>query len=246
MTYSPTQPIPALDLINGQCVRLYQGDYAQKTVYKTSPLDLALSYEAAGLKRLHLVDLDGAKAGEPVHLYILEQIASKTSLIIDFGGGIRTKDQAQSVLDAGAAQITVGSLAVKAPETFADWLTHFGSEKILLAADVRNGFLAVSGWTEQTQISIFDAMNKWLMAGLRWCFCTDISHDGTFAGPALSLYKELLSRFPSLRLIASGGVRSVQDLADCEALGMSGVIIGKALLEEKITLKDLSTWQNRK
>ncbi len=243
MSVEKLQPIPAIDLINGQCVRLFQGDYAQKTIYDGQPLELALRYEDAGLKRLHLVDLDGAKAGSPQHLSVLELIAQRTSLKVDFGGGIRTKEQAQSVLDAGASQITVGSLAIQQPDLFSEWLTFFGADRILLAADVRQEMLATNGWLKQTNVSIFEALRNWIQQGLKWCFCTDIGHDGTFAGPSLVLYSKIREEFPSLHLIASGGVSKIQDLDACAELGMSGVIIGKALLEGKITLAELLRWQ---
>jgi len=234
------QIIPAIDLIDGKCVRLSQGDYTQKTIYNENPLEVAKEFEAAGIKRLHLVDLDGAKAGKIQNLPVLEQIASKTSLTIDFGGGVKTADNFQSVLNAGATYVAVGSVAVKQPKTFKQWIEKFGTDKILLGTDVKNNKLSVSAWTETTEINIFDFLEEKIKQGIKSIFSTDISKDGMLAGPAIDLYSEIHKRFPGLKLIASGGVSKMDDIFAVEKAGCTGVIIGKAIYEGKITLKELA------
>jgi phosphoribosylformimino-5-aminoimidazole carboxamide ribotide isomerase len=232
--------IPAIDLIDGKCVRLQQGDYAQKTVYNENPLEVALQFQNAGVKRLHIVDLDGAKAGKITNLSVLEKIAANTSLAIDFGGGIKTADGFQSVLDAGAKYVAVGSVAVKQPTVFAEWLTHFGADKIMLGTDVKNNKLAVSAWQENTEVDIFEFLEEKSHQGIKRVFSTDISKDGMLTGPAIELYSKLHDKFPDIELIASGGVSRIEDVFACEKAGCSGVIIGKAIYEGRITMNDLA------
>jgi phosphoribosylformimino-5-aminoimidazole carboxamide ribotide isomerase len=232
--------IPAIDLIGGKCVRLSQGNYTQKTIYNENPLEVAKEFEAAGIKRLHLVDLDGAKAGKIQNLPVLEKIASQTSLIIDFGGGVTNNDDFQSVLNAGAKYVAIGSVAVKQAAVFSEWINLFGADKILLGTDVKNRKLAVSAWTESTDIDIFDFLEEKIKQGINTVFSTDISKDGMLAGPAFDLYTELHQRFSELNIIASGGVSKLEDIDALEKAGCSGVIIGKAIYERRITLKQLS------
>lgn len=231
--------IPAIDLIDGKCVRLSQGDYAQKIIYNENPLEVAKEFEAAGLTRLHLVDLDGAKAGKVTNLPVLERIVKETKLSVDFGGGIKTKAELQSVLDAGADFASVGSIAVKAPETFAEWIHEFGAEKFFLGADVRNGKIAVQGWLEQTSIDVIEFIREQMNRRISHVFCTDISFDGLLKGPSVDLYKHILAQCPGLRLVASGGVASEDDIRALDAMGCYGVIVGKAIYEGRISLRAL-------
>src|SRR5690625_3358469 len=198
--------IPAIDLIDGKCVRLTQGDYARKKIYNANPLEVAKKFEDAGLTRLHLVDLDGAKAGKVVNQKVLETLAARTRLTIDFGGGIKTDQDIERVFNAGASIATIGSMAVKKPQILYYWIARYGREKILLGADVKNGKIAIHGWMEQTAITIYDFLEENIRHGLKQVFCTDISKDGLLAGPSIELYKHILSRFPQLHFIASGGV----------------------------------------
>jgi phosphoribosylformimino-5-aminoimidazole carboxamide ribotide isomerase len=232
--------IPAIDLINGQCVRLSQGDFESKKVYSSNPLNVAKQFEDAGIKRLHIVDLDGAKSGKISNLSVLESIAGNTSLVIDMGGGIRTKDDVQSLLNAGASFVSVGSIAYKKPAMFKEWLDTFGADQFLLGADVKDEKIAVHGWLENTDYSVYDFINEHLSNGITQVFCTDIATDGMLKGPSIDLYKKLLDRFPSLHLIASGGVSSIEDVKRLNALGCHGVIIGKAIYEGKIDLNELT------
>lgn len=232
--------IPAIDIIDGKCVRLTQGDYAQKKVYNENPLEVAKQFEDAGIKRLHLVDLDGAKIGKVINLAVLERIASGTNLVIDFGGGIKTETTLISVFNAGANLATTGSIAAKEPETFYSWVQKYGAGKFLLGADVKNEKLAVSGWIEETDISVFDFIEKNITQGVKNIFCTDISKDGLLAGPAIDLYKRIIEKNPDVNLIASGGVSSIKDVEALKNNGCYGVIIGKAIYEGKILLKDLA------
>jgi phosphoribosylformimino-5-aminoimidazole carboxamide ribotide isomerase len=236
--------IPAIDIIDGKCVRLTQGDYAQKKIYNEQPLEVAKEFEDAGLQRLHLVDLDGAKAGAVKNWKVLETLAGKTSLVIDFGGGIKTEKDVQIVFGSGASLATVGSIAVKNEEEFARWLLHFGPEKFLLGADVKDEKIAIGGWQETTEIWIYDFIEKYLQRGISQLFCTDVSKDGKLEGPSLELYKNITGKFPSLHFIASGGVSSMKDLDDLENIGCSGVIIGKAIYENRINLSDLRKVNN--
>jgi phosphoribosylformimino-5-aminoimidazole carboxamide ribotide isomerase len=232
--------IPAIDIIDGKCVRLTQGDYSQKKVYNEHPLEVAKQFEDAGLMRLHLVDLDGAKAGSVRNWKVLETIAGKTSLTIDFGGGIKTQKDLDIVFDSGASLATIGSLAVKNEGEFVNWLVKYGAGKFLLGADVKEEKIAISGWIEKTDIWIYDFIQKYLAHGVKQIFCTDVSKDGKLEGPSTDLYKKLLEKFPELHLIASGGVSSMKDVEDLALAGCSGVIIGKAIYEGRISLSDLS------
>ncbi len=233
------QIIPAIDIIDGKCVRLTQGDYEQKTIYNEHPLEVAKQFESAGLKRLHLVDLDGAKAGSVKNWKVLEAIAGKTSLVIDFGGGIKKESDVKIVFDCGAAYATIGSLAVKDETTFVSWLASYGAAKFLLGADVKDEKIAVSGWLETTDIWIYDFIQKYIGHGVQQIFCTDVSKDGKLEGPSTALYKNIISEFPSLHFIASGGVSSMKDLEDLQAIGCTGVIVGKAIYEGRISMEDL-------
>jgi phosphoribosylformimino-5-aminoimidazole carboxamide ribotide isomerase len=232
--------IPAIDIIDGKCVRLTQGDYAQKKVYNEHPLEVAAAFEDAGLRRLHLVDLDGAKAGAVKNWKVLETLAGKTSLVIDFGGGIKTAADVDIVFNSGAALVTVGSIAVKDAGLFSDWLSEYGAEKFLLGADVKEEKIAVHGWQETTDIWIYDFIRDFVERGVRQVFCTDVSKDGLLQGPALELYRMIVKEFPDLHFIASGGVSGMDDLHRLEEVGCKGVIIGKAIYEGRIRLNELS------
>jgi phosphoribosylformimino-5-aminoimidazole carboxamide ribotide isomerase len=231
--------IPAIDIIEGKCVRLTKGDYAQKKVYNENPLEVAKEFEGTGLKRLHLVDLDGAKAGEVKNWKVLEQIASKTKLLIDFSGGISTKKSVTICFNSGASFAAVGSIAVKDEKTFTEWFLEFGVDKFIIGADVKDEKLAIKGWTEITDLSVFDLIDKYKLKGVKQFFCTDISKDGLLQGTGIELYKKILNQHPSIDLIASGGVSSLNDLLLLREAGCSGAIVGKALYEKKILLKDL-------
>jgi phosphoribosylformimino-5-aminoimidazole carboxamide ribotide isomerase len=233
------QIIPAIDIIDGKCVRLTQGDYEQKKIYNEHPLEVAKQFEDAGLQRLHLVDLDGAKAGAVKNWKVLEAIAGKTSLVIDFGGGIKTEKDLTIVFDSGAALATIGSLAVKNEAEFVKWLLQFGADKFLLGADVKDENITVGGWLETTNISIFDFLQKYINHGVQQVFCTDVSKDGLLAGPSIELYKKIIERFPSLHFIASGGVSNRKDLDSLAAIGCKGAIVGKAIYENRISLEEL-------
>ncbi len=228
--------IPAIDIINGQCVRLTQGDYQQKKVYNTNPLEVALQFEAAGITRLHLVDLDGAKAKHIVNHKVLEQIATHTQLQIDFGGGLKSHEDVRIAFECGATQITGGTIAVKNRPVFLEWLEQYGSEKIILGADVRNAQIAVGGWQEQTSLDLFDFLQFFIGKGIQYVVCTDISKDGMLEGPAFDLYQKTLLQFPDLKLIASGGVSNNEDIERLEEMNLYGVIVGKAIYEGKVQL----------
>ncbi|MEP2935343.1 MAG: 1-(5-phosphoribosyl)-5-[(5-phosphoribosylamino)methylideneamino]imidazole-4-carboxamide isomerase [Gilvibacter sp.] len=232
--------IPAIDIINAQCVRLSQGDYAKKTIYNQSPLEVAKQFEANGIKYLHLVDLDGAKAHGVVNLKVLEAIATQTDLQIDFGGGIKSEEDVKAVFNAGARQITVGSIAISNPEIVKRWITTYGKEQIILGADCKNQMIATQGWTNTSSTTIFDLIESYRVLGLDRVICTDIAKDGMLNGPSVALYASLLERF-NIKLIASGGVRSIEDLTQLKQMGCEAAIIGKALYENKITLKQLET-----
>jgi phosphoribosylformimino-5-aminoimidazole carboxamide ribotide isomerase len=231
--------IPAIDLINGQCVRLTQGDYQQKKVYNSDPVAMAQEFEAAGIRRLHLVDLDGAKARKVINLQVLENIAKATNLVIDFGGGVQSEEDLRKVLDAGAAQVTAGSIAVKQPKVVAEWLERYGAERIILGADVRNGNIAIHGWQEESEQKIAQFLESYTQKGAQYCICTDVSKDGLLQGTALGLYQQLRTQFPDLKLIASGGVKTIEELVALQDMGCYGVIIGKALYEGYISLDAL-------
>lgn len=231
--------IPAVDIIEGKCVRLTHGDYSQKKIYNEHPLEVALQFEDAGLRRLHLVDLDGAKAGAVKNWKVLETIAAKTSLVIDFGGGIKTEQDVRIVFNSGGALATVGSIAVKEEDVFTGWLQTFGAGKFLLGADVKKEKITVSGWLEQTDIWIYDFIQKYLDKGIAQLFCTDVSKDGALEGPSTELYKNIVDQFPQLHFIASGGVSSIDDVHRLREIGCKGVIIGKAIYEGRIGLEQL-------
>jgi phosphoribosylformimino-5-aminoimidazole carboxamide ribotide isomerase len=231
--------IPAIDIIDGKCVRLTQGDYSQKKIYNEYPLEVARQFEDAGFKRLHLVDLDGAKAGAVKNWKVLELLAAKTSLVTDFGGGIKTRKDVQIVLDSGAAMATIGSVAVKDEKQFISWIGELGVEKFLLGADVKNEKIAVGGWLETTDIWIYDFIEKYWQHGVRQLFCTDVTKDGKMEGPSIDLYQNIIKKFPELHFIASGGVSSLRDLEELHDIGCAGVIIGKAIYENRIDLRDL-------
>ncbi|MBP9070070.1 MAG: 1-(5-phosphoribosyl)-5-[(5-phosphoribosylamino)methylideneamino]imidazole-4-carboxamide isomerase [Bacteroidia bacterium] len=231
--------IPAIDIIDGKCVRLSQGDYSKKTIYNEDPLEVAKQFEAIGISRLHLVDLDGAKKGEVVNFKVLDKIANQTDLKIDFGGGIKTNASIQSIFNAGADMATIGSVAVKDPELFYTWIKKYGSYKILLGADVKEEKIAISGWLENTDLSVFDFLKQNTDKGLTQAFCTDVSKDGMLEGPSFDLYKKIILQFPELNFIASGGVATMKDVFELEKIGCSGVIIGKAIYEGNITLNEL-------
>lgn len=231
--------IPAIDLIDGKCVRLAQGDFSQKIVYRENPLEVAKEFEDAGLRRLHIVDLDGAKNGRVTNLEVLETVARSTNLIIDFGGGIKTDEDIKSVFDAGAKMASIGSVAVKEPETFFAWLAQYGSERILLGADVRDEKLAINGWQTTTEIDIISFLKDYFAKGVTQAFVTDISKDGLLQGSANALYTKILRAIPDLKLIASGGVSKIEDVAELEKIGCTGVIIGKSIYEGKVTLAEM-------
>ena len=231
--------IPAIDIIEGKCVRLVKGDYSQKKVYNENPLEVAMQFEEAGIRRLHLVDLDGARAGEVKNWKVLEQIAGKTKLKIDFSGGISSQKSLEITFNSGAAYAAVGSIAVKDEFTFSGWLLAFGPDKFIIGADVKNELIVIKGWTETTAINLFDLIEKYKLKGVKDFFCTDVNKDGLLQGPAVDLYKKIMNRHPSVDLIASGGISSVKDLELLREAGCSGAIIGKAIYENRVTLNDL-------
>lgn len=231
--------IPAIDIIDGKCVRLTHGDYGRKTVYNEHPLEVARQFEDAGLTRLHLVDLDGAKAAAVKNWKVLETIASRTSLVIDFGGGIKSEADVRIVFDSGAKMATVGSMAVKEADTFATWLETFGAARFLLGADVRNEKITITGWTEMTEIWVYDFIRQYMEKGITQLFCTDVARDGALEGPSTDVYKNIVAKFPALHFIASGGVSSIADLHALAEAGCCGAIVGKAIYEGRISLMDL-------
>lgn len=233
------QIIPAIDIIDGKCVRLTQGDYGQKTIYNEKPLEVAKQFEEAGLSRVHLVDLDGAKEGAVKNWKVLEKIASKTKLVIDFGGGIKTANDVNIVFESGAAFATVGSIAVKDETAFTDWLHQYGADKFLLGADVKDEKIAIHGWLETTNLWVYDFIKKYLDKGVQQIFCTDVSKDGKLEGPSSDLYKNIITECPGIHLIASGGVSSMDDLFKLKEIGCTGAIVGKAIYENRISLTDL-------
>ena len=235
--------IPAIDIIDGHCVRLTKGDYDQKTVYG-DPLDMARQFEAIGYKRLHVVDLDGAKSKHIVNDEVLRRITSQTSLVVDFGGGIKTDDDLKKAFDTGASMVTIGSVAISNPELFEKWLKQYGPEYIILGADVRNGFISINGWKEDSKEELLPFLKRYVEMGVKNVLCTEISKDGTLSGPATLLYKEVMSVYPDMNLIASGGVSSIDDIKALDAAGIPSVVFGKAIYEGKINLKELWDWQN--
>lgn len=238
------QIIPAIDIINGKCVRLSKGDYSQQKIYSDHPLDIAKTFEDAGLQRLHIVDLDGAKAGKIQNLKVLETVASGTKLMIDFGGGIKTIDDASSVFNAGAAIVTLGSIAVKNSGMIEEWVMEFGSDKIFIGADVLDEKIKISGWLEDGGMTIDEFINKMLAIGAENIFCTDISKDGMMEGPSVALYKKIIDRYPNINLTASGGVVTLADVLLLKEIGCKGAIIGKAIYEGTIILAELAEVNN--
>ena len=236
--------IPAIDIIDGKCVRLMKGDFNRKTVYNDNPLEVAKSFEDAGLLRLHIVDLDGANGYPLKNINVLEKIASNTKLIIDFGGGLKRTEDINSVFAAGASMISVGSIVVTRPDLFAQWVIDFGPENFLPGADVLNKKIKIHGWKEDTGLNIFDFIQSLLHLNIQTIFCTDISKDGMMQGPSIELYKEILKQFPSLHLIASGGISCYNDLVTLKEAGCAGAIIGKAFYEEKITMQQVKKYLN--
>ncbi len=228
--------IPAIDIIDGKCVRLSQGDYDRKTVYTATPVEMARLYAEAGIKRLHLVDLDGAKASRPCNLASLREIASEYLLKIEWGGGIKSREHLEEVFAAGADYAIIGSLAVKHPEIMEEWIREFGGDKIILGADLRQGKVSVSGWLEDSELSIDDIINRFLPHGLKEVIVTDISKDGMLSGPNVELYTSLQQRFPQITFTVSGGISCIDDIRRLDSLGLPRVIVGKALYENRISL----------
>jgi phosphoribosylformimino-5-aminoimidazole carboxamide ribotide isomerase len=232
--------IPAIDIIDGKCVRLTQGDYEQKKIYNEDPLSVAKEFENAGLTYLHLVDLDGARSGRVVNWDTIELLAKNTTLTIDFGGGVKTEEEIDRLFEYGISQVNVGSIAVKNKTKVAGWIRNYGSERIILSADVRKEKIAISGWQETSQITIFDFIRDYLSDGIIYVTCTDIGTDGTLGGPNIDLYRKILSEFPSLKLVASGGVGTKEDLIALKEIHVDGAIVGKAIYERKIPLQLLN------
>ncbi len=231
--------IPAIDLIDAKCVRLSQGDYNQKTIYNENPLEVAKMFEDAGITRLHLVDLDGAKAKHIVNYKVLETIAGKTNLVIDFGGGLKSDKDLEIAFNSGAAMVTGGSIAVKEKDTFLSWLEKFGSEKIILGADAKDGNIAVSGWLETTELGVIDFISEFHKQGISKVISTDISRDGMLSGPSFELYADIMKKLPEVEIIASGGIATMDDILKLDEMGVPGVITGKAIYENRITLKEI-------
>ena len=234
--------IPAIDLIDGKCVRLTQGDYNKKKSYHENPLDVALKFQDFGIKYLHLVDLDGAREKRVINYNILEAIASKTQLQVDFGGGVQSDEDLKIVFECGAKQVTGGSIAIKNAELFKSWFKQNGGEKIILGTDVKDKKIAIHGWQETSNIWLFDLINDYMESGLKYTICTDVAKDGMMEGPSFDLYKEILDKFPNLKVIASGGVTTMKDVEKLQEIKVEGIIIGKAIYEETIKLSDLQTF----
>jgi 1-(5-phosphoribosyl)-5-[(5-phosphoribosylamino)methylideneamino] imidazole-4-carboxamide isomerase (EC 5.3.1.16) len=236
--------IPAIDIINGQCVRLTKGDYDQKTVYRDAPAEVAKEFEQIGFRRLHVVDLDGAKSKHIVNDTVLKGITKETNLVVDFGGGIKTDEDIEKAFAAGASMVTIGSIAVTHPDLFLGWLDKYGSERMILGADVRHGKISINGWKEDSSEDLLPFLKKYVDAGVRNVLCTEISKDGTLAGPAIGLYSQIMEAYPDLHLIASGGVSSIDDIMALNDAGIPSVVFGKAIYEGRINLKELWDWQN--
>lgn len=234
--------IPAIDLIDGKCVRLSQGDYDRKTVYNENPLEVAKMFEAAGITRLHLVDLDGAKAKHIVNHKVLELLSTKTNLIIDFGGGLKSDKDLEIAFNSGAQMVTGGSIAVKERDTFLNWLQKYGSEKIILGADAKDGNIAVGGWLETTELPVIEFISDFHKQGITKVISTDISRDGMLTGPSIELYQEILDKLPKVEIIASGGIAVMDDILKLAEIGVPGVIVGKAIYENKISLKEIEEY----
>ena len=236
------QIIPAIDLIGGKCVRLSQGDYSSKKEYHDDPLEMAKRFEGAGIQRLHLVDLDGAKAKKIVNGDVLQRISAGTSLKVDFGGGIQADEEIEKAFELGAKQVTGGSIAVKNASLFKSWIKSYGSEKIILGADAKDRKIAVGGWEETTKVDLIPFIKDYVALGIRYVICTDVAKDGLLQGPSVELYKEILEEIPSVKLIASGGVSSVKDLEELEKIGVFGAIVGKAYYEGRVSLEELASF----
>ena len=234
------QIIPAIDIINGKCVRLTQGDYGQKTIYNENPLEVAKQFEAAGLTRLHLVDLDGAKSKHIVNARVLESIATHTALHIDFGGGVQSNTDIELAFNCGAKQITGGSIAIKNPELFEGWLAKYGGERIILGADARQERIATGGWQESTDVLVYDFVEQYVARGIQYAISTDVAKDGLLQGPSFELYQKISDRCPTLHVIASGGVSCLADIQALDDMGIYGVIVGKAFYEGRISLNELA------
>jgi phosphoribosylformimino-5-aminoimidazole carboxamide ribotide isomerase len=235
---------PAIDIIDGKCVRLTKGDYDTKKIYNEDPLEVAKQFEAAGLTHLHLVDLDGAIANEIVNAPVLESIAINTNLIIDFGGGLKTNEDVKIAFESGATQVTGGSIAVDKEEVFFEWIEKYGSEKVILGADVREDVIAIHGWTKDTALNLYEYIDAYLQKGINYVACTDISKDGMLNGPSLEKYKTIIDRFSEVKLIASGGIATLEDVLKCQEIGAHSTIIGKAIYEGKISLAELAEINN--
>lgn len=231
--------IPAIDIIDGKCVRLTKGDYGQKKVYNEDPVAQAKEFERLGMKRLHVVDLDGAKARHVVNIDVLRSITTATDLKVDFGGGIKGDDDIEKAFAAGASLVTIGSVAVSQPDTFMKWLDQYGADKIILGADVRNGFVSINGWKEDTKEELLPFLSRYVKAGVRNVLCTEISRDGTLSGPSTELYRKVMEAFPGIHLVASGGVGCDEDIVELDLAGVPAVVFGKAWYEGRINLEKL-------
>jgi phosphoribosylformimino-5-aminoimidazole carboxamide ribotide isomerase len=239
------QIIPAIDIIEGRCVRLTQGDYAQKKIYNENPIEVAKEFEDAGIQRLHLVDLDGAKAKRIINWKVLEGIASQTKLWIDFGGGVQSDEDLAMAFGSGAKQITGGSIALKKPEVFEKWLSQYGGERIILGSDARNEQIAVSGWEENSQVSVYDFVEDYVQKGVQYTISTDVAKDGLLQGPSFELYTKLQERCPNLHIIASGGVSQMADIEQLADMSLFGVIVGKAIYEGRISVKQVKEFMSK-
>lgn len=237
--------IPAIDIIGGECVRLTQGDYSQKSTYYKDPLEIAKRYEEIGIKRLHVVDLDGAKESKPKNLKVLERLATQTSLDIQYGGGVKSDEAIQALFDCGASRAICGTIAVKQPEVFASWLAKFGGKRVILGADIKEGRVATMGWMDSSSDTIYDLVDKFKGGGLEQVICTDISKDGMLSGPTFELYDELQSRYNEIDITISGGISSMIDIEKLNDMGLRSVIIGKAIYENRITFDELRLWLQR-
>lgn len=234
------QIIPAIDIIDGKCVRLTQGDYSRKTVYNEDPVEIAKMFEDYGIKRLHTVDLDGAKSSHVINYKTIERIATATNLTIDFGGGIKSNSDIEIAFSSGAKLVTIGSIAVKRPELMIEWISNYGCERLILGADVKNGLISINGWKEEGNDELMPFIEKYIEHGINNVLCTDIARDGMLKGPSTDMYKRIMSSFPTLNLIASGGVSSVEDIYELDNAGIPSVVFGKAIYEGRITMKELS------
>lgn len=233
--------IPAIDLIDGKCVRLTKGDYNQKKIYNENPVEIAKGFEEMGFKRLHVVDLDGARSKHIVNVDVLKAITTKTNLVVDFGGGIKSEEDIEKAFANGASMVTIGSIAVTQPELFLKWLDQYGAEKLILGADVKNGMISINGWKEDSAEQLLPFLKKYIDHGVKNVLCTEISKDGTLQGPALQLYQEIMAAYPQLHLIASGGVSSNEDIIALDQAGIPAVVFGKAFYEGKINIPELLT-----